>query len=240
MSKSEVRISIETATGRLRKLVLGQPDGALIGGEEDLIAAIGCSRNTIRQSARMLEREGLLKVRRGKKGGYFGTRPDVGTIEEMFATYLDLIKIDRYDAVIMASALWVEAMRKAALRSREEIESVVLPVKKTIEALTGDEPFETIRDIELGFQSDLFDLSDSAYIKAIFEINVAYSRRAYDSAPLGDDTSEHQSFTSNWREAKLLEIGALIQRDPELAAIAAKYSRKIWNRRVRNRFLATS
>lgn len=236
MSKRDARVGIETATGRMRDLVRAKAEGELIGSEEDLIVEIGCSRSTIRQVARVLEREGLLTVRRGKKGGYFGARPDVGTIEEMFATYLDLIEIDRDDVTIMASALWVEAIRKAARRPLEEIESAVLPIKDKIGALNGGEPFEEIRVLELSFQQAIFDLSNSAYIKLIFEINMVYARRAFFNSIIGDATTDHVDFVHTWREAKLLEIGALLQRDAELAGIAGKYSRKIWHARILSRF----
>jgi len=56
--------------------VLAAKEGALIGSEESLIADLGVSRSTLRQAARLLEREGLLRVKRGINGGYYGQPTD--------------------------------------------------------------------------------------------------------------------------------------------------------------------
>ena len=55
--------AIELAAAGLRAAVLALPDGALLGGEEVLQRQLGISRPTLRQAARVLEREGLLRVR---------------------------------------------------------------------------------------------------------------------------------------------------------------------------------
>ena len=68
MKKREVRTTIEAAAMNLRKIVLDLPPGSLIGSEDALIVRLGSSRSTVRQVARLLEREGLLMVRRGING----------------------------------------------------------------------------------------------------------------------------------------------------------------------------
>ena len=71
------RSPIDTAADQLREILLRQQEGEMIGSEDDLVARLGVSRVTVRQAARLLEREGVLRVRRGINGGYFASRPSV-------------------------------------------------------------------------------------------------------------------------------------------------------------------
>lgn len=71
--KPRTKPNITTAASALREIIWSAAEGQLLGSEEDLTAMLGVSRPTVRQVARLLEREGLLKVRRGVNGGYFAS-----------------------------------------------------------------------------------------------------------------------------------------------------------------------
>src|SRR5215471_18892047 len=62
MAKGSSSPTLEAAIIKLREIVLATKNGALIGGEDSLVAKLGASRSTVRQAARLLEREGLLRV----------------------------------------------------------------------------------------------------------------------------------------------------------------------------------
>src|SRR6266404_239290 len=108
------RSAIDAAAARLRELALAADDGELLGSEEALVEKLGASRTTVRQVARLLEREGLLRVRRGINGGYFAARPDLHTIETTVSAYLEMLHTEPEDVTTIASALWVEVLRRAA------------------------------------------------------------------------------------------------------------------------------
>lgn len=236
MQKREMRTVMEVAALKLRKIVLDLPPNALIGSEEAMIAKLGCSRSTVRQVARLLEREGLLKVKRGISGGYFGSRPDAGTIEATVSTYLETLDVDTKDTTIVASALWVEAMRKAASAATDERLRLSDKMVPRIKAIKDGAPFAKIREFELSTQAAIFELARSAYVRLIFDINVAFSRRQFPD-PVDDDTSDdHLRFTRAWKDAKILEMSAIAQGDVGLAALAGQLSREIWHRRIRLRF----
>jgi DNA-binding FadR family transcriptional regulator len=236
MKKPENRTVIESAAEALRAIILDSEEGVLLGSEEALIARLGCARSTVRQVARLLEREGLLRVRRGINGGYFGARPDAGTIEATVSTYLATLEMDPQDVTIMASALWLEAMRKAAGAPAEEIERLTTPLRKRLKALRDHATYDEVRALEMDSQAVVFELARSNYIKLIFDINVAFSRRAFVLSTPDDESERHFEFVGKWREAKLLELNALVERDRELAVIAGRYSRKVWHRRIRSRY----
>lgn len=234
--RTQSRTAPEVAAERLRQLVLERAEGALIGSEDALTAQLGCSRSTVRQVARLLEREGLLRVKRGINGGYFGTRPKSGTIEATVSAYLETLQVRPSEITVLASALWVEAMRMAACRPPEETEAALKGLRKQLKALRDDAPFRTIRTLELDTQAAIFDLANSPYIKVIFDINVAFSRRRF-SEPISDNASaEHLTFVRLWRVAKLMEFEALTLGDQELAVNAARASRRIWHERLKLRF----
>lgn len=237
MAKLESRTALSVAAERLRTVVLDAEDGAFIGSEDALIGQLGCSRSTVRQVARLLEREGLLKVRRGINGGYFGTRPDAGTIEATVSAYLETLNMDAGDVTVLASALWVEAVRKAVGAPDEAKREVISKLSKLVARISNQATFESIRDLELQTQAEIFALANSAYIKLIFDINSAFSRRSFPVSRIADDLkANHPEFVRTWKEAKLLELNAIEIGDRELAVLAARYSRKVWHRRVWRRF----
>lgn len=233
---NEPRTAIGVAADRLRAIVLAAEQDALIGSEEALIGQLACSRSTVRQVARLLEREGLLRVKRGINGGYFGTRPDAGTIEATVSAYLQTLPMDPGDVTILASALWVEALRKATSSPVAEREAVCNNLRPRFKAISEKASFDTVRDLELAAQSAIFDLANAAYIKLIFDINSVFSRNRFTPVPDDHDGQEHQDFVLKWREAKLMELNAVSSGDRELAAMAAQYSRRLWYNRVGRRF----
>ena len=84
-----MKSAIDTAAANLRSIVHSAEEGALLGSEEALVTKLGVSRATVRQAARLVEREGLLRVRRGINGGYFAARPDAHSIKAAVSSHLE-------------------------------------------------------------------------------------------------------------------------------------------------------
>jgi DNA-binding FadR family transcriptional regulator len=80
----------EVVAGELRRQItegeLG--DGALLPKQEELIAAFGVSRPSVREALGILEAEGLISVRRGNRGGAVVHRPRVDNVAYMFGLVL--------------------------------------------------------------------------------------------------------------------------------------------------------
>ena len=223
---------IDTAAAQLRTLVLSVDEDTLLGSEEELIKQLGVSRATVRQVARLLEREGLLRVKRGINGGYFAVRPDVNTIAETVSTYLDMVDTEREDITQIASVLWVEVVRKAALQKNPNTNTVIAQLKDKLLSMDAGAPFENIRDMEQEIRDTIFDLLNNRYTELIFQINTAYANRHFRSASETDATDEHHRFVHDWRNAKMMELGAISDGDPVLAVIAARHSRNLWHQRL--------
>lgn len=226
--------AIDAAAAQLRSMALAHEEGVLIGSEEALIATLGVSRSTLRQVARLLEREGLLRVRRGINGGYFAQRPDVRTIETTVSSYLQLVRTNPEDVTTIASVLWVEVIRRAASVNNEKSKAVAEEQLQRVRALRNEASFHDVLRVENASRTAIFELASSPYIELIFQINIAFSRGQFASPSERDDTPAHREFVRSWRNAKILTLESVADGNPELAMIAARYERRLWHRRIWN------
>lgn len=223
---------LKAAAARLRALSLSTTPGELMGAEEALISKLGFSRSTIRQAARLLEREGLLRVRRGPSGGYFASRPDANSIAETVAAYLQTIEIDNADISLVASALYVEAVRKAATRIDDAGKARMSVFCERVLAVKFGANFTEIRSLEKECRDALFALANSKYVELIFNINTAFAYQRMSTEGRFDHGPEHIEFVRTWRNAKALELTAIADADADLATMAARHLRKVWDDRI--------
>jgi DNA-binding FadR family transcriptional regulator len=229
---NRTRSAIDAAASRLREMAQACESGDFLGSEESLVERLGVSRATVRQVARLLEREGLLKVRRGINGGYFAARPDLGTVEAAVSAYLDTLDMDAEDVTVVASILWVEALRKAASLRTEAARAMAARFRERLVALKPDAPFAQVLEVEQEIQREIFSLTKARYIELIFQINIAFSRKRFAPTFRFDDTAAHRAFVDAFRKAKLMELDAIADGDPELGMMAARHSRNLWHRRI--------
>lgn len=230
--ESGSRTGLHSAAQDLRRIVLEAEDGALIGSEDALVARLGCSRGTVRQLARLLEREGLLRVKRGPNGGYFGSRPNARTIEASVSAYLETLDMDPEDVTRLASVLWIEVIRKASRADRATVQDLVQRFLPKVAAVETDADFARILELELEWRAAIFELTRSGYIELIFEINSAFARRKFPGAAEEVGAAEHSEFVRAWRESTMLEMTGIRSGDSDLALIGAQYSRKVWHGRM--------
>ncbi|MDB5973087.1 MAG: transcriptional regulator [Hydrocarboniphaga sp.] len=233
MKDSNFKSAIDAAAFELRAIIQASEDGALLGSEEALVAKLGVSRATVRQVARLLEREGLLRVRRGTNGGYFATRLNLRAIESTVSAYLEMVDTNVEDTTVIASALWVEVLRKAAGMNTEEAKALAERFRSRVDSLQPDATFEEVLSIELKSRTEIFELIKSRYIELIFQINAAFSQRRYPGRPSDKDgTAEYREFVHVWRRVKLLELNAIADGDQTLAIMAARSMHSLWHCRL--------
>lgn len=232
MRRETPKSAIETAAAGLREISRSVPEATLVGSEEELLKTLQVSRATLRQAARLLEMEGLLKVRRGIHGGYFSARPDAGTIAKAVSSFLDLGNIEHEDLTQIASVLWVEVVRKAATNLSRENKSHVVALLERVEALDEKSTFDDVLKVEEEVRSRLFQLINSRYIELIFQINTTFAEERFPTPVSRDDKRKQRSFVRAWRSAKILELEAIRDGDRVLAVMAARHTRNVWHRRL--------
>jgi DNA-binding FadR family transcriptional regulator len=231
MKKRSSVSTLDAVKAKFREFVLAAKEGELLGSEESLISALGVSRSTLRQAARLLEREGLLRVKRGINGGYYGSRPDEKTIQTTVSAYLETLDMSYEDVTSVASVLWVEVLRRAASLNNEAARKLAKYHRQKVLEVDDDATFHEVVEVEQASREAIFDLVKSRYIQLIFHINISFSVGRFPLAATRDGTAKHREFVTAWREAKLLELGAIADGDVELGMMAARHIRNIWHSR---------
>lgn len=231
MNKPKSSSPIDQAAIALRAMALETPQGELLGSEDEVIERVGVSRVTVRQAARLLERDGVLFVKRGKKGGYYSARPSLEMMEAVVGAYLDTLGISASHTGGVATALWVESIRQATMIDRSLGDPVARNLEAMIAAIPLDAPIEAIAQAEHAFRAAIFDLIDGNYIRTIFHINAAFSRShlVHNGDTISD--TQHQEFVRKWRSAKMLQCQAIGSGDMLMGLLAALHDRNAWTER---------
>jgi DNA-binding IscR family transcriptional regulator len=228
VASNKNRSPIETAAAELRRTALATPDGMLLGSESELLETLGCSRLTIRQAARLLEREGVLRVRRGPSGGYFATRPDPQMVEAIVCSYLDTLGVIPEHSGSVATGLWTQVLREAATVDPAAARALSDRMTTRIEALSDDVSIEEIARLEHETRSAIFELIDGGYIEVLFGINAAFARLHLNRSGDALRPADTAAFLRSWKKAKLLEFEAIATGDADIALLAALNGRKVW------------
>lgn len=117
-AKSGPRL-VQATVEQLKRLILDSPPGTQIGSLRELSERLSVGIVTMQQASRILEHEGLLQVRRGPGGGYFGIRPDDAALERSFGSYLSIHGGAHREVFEMMTLLDTELM-PAAARCKDE------------------------------------------------------------------------------------------------------------------------
>ncbi|HMP44857.1 MAG TPA: FCD domain-containing protein [Sphingopyxis sp.] len=106
----------------LANLSLAAEPGAHLGAEDDLLRRFAVSRPTLRQAAKLVERDRLISIRRGAQGGYFAERPDAHDAIQSLVRFLRL-KGGTLGHVIQVTQPVSEAAAVAAARLRTDADA---------------------------------------------------------------------------------------------------------------------
>ena len=227
MKQNGARSTLDTVAARLRAIVMATPEGALLGAEDQLLAQLEVARATLRQAARLLEREGLLSVRRGPSGGYYAARPGLATIEAAVSAYLETLDMDAQDVTVIASVLWVEVLRRAASLGTSEAREMAERFIARVKGLGSAPTYSQILVLEQESRVAIFDLTRTRYIELIFQINAAFATRRFPEDRKQDGAAPPE-LARAWRDAKVMELTAIASADPELGMMAARHIRRVW------------
>jgi GntR family transcriptional repressor for pyruvate dehydrogenase complex len=224
---------VSATAEKMRDLILERAPDALIGSLPELAKLLDVGINTVQQAARVLEHEGILSVRRGPGGGYFGRRPDALALERSLATYLRVRRADDYEALKMMTLLDCELMPAAAhcteVRLLDELRSLEVRVDH---CLSGEE--------RIAFEDDLHAILFKMVDQPLIELLAQVSIRFYRSRPI-PQIFEGEAGLRAWRQWRHQIIDAILSQDPERARFEAeRHRRKLLQRLERERGLRTN
>jgi GntR family transcriptional repressor for pyruvate dehydrogenase complex len=219
-SKKHLKTSlVSEVADALRELILAKPPGEQIGSLTEVVAELGVGIVTVQQAARILEHEGLLTVRRGPGGGYYGARPDDAAIERAFATYMRIHDIGYREAFELAVLLDCEIIQTAA-RSLRGVRSA--PMAALIEQLTNCQTAYACIQFEADFRETLLRLFE----RPLLELLARVAMQLYKTQ------SDPEIFVSvgaleDWKRGRLAILQAIAQGDEELASFEANRFRQM-------------
>ena len=230
MSKSNEATTLATpslvnATAeRLRDLILAQQPNALIGSLPELAKRLDVGITTVQQAARVLEHEGVLHVRRGPGGGYFGGRPDALALERSLATYVRIRGADHYEALEMMTLLDCELMPAAA-------QCTVVPLFDEMRAMQQRVDQCETSEERMAFEDDLHSILFRMVDRPLIELLAQVSMRFYRSRPIPQIFEGNEGLRA-WRQWRHQIIDAILMQDPERARFEAQRHRQRLLRRV--------
>ena len=205
---------VQATAASLRDLIFSAEPDACIGSLGDLARQLGVGVVTVQQVARILEHEGLLEVRRGPGGGYYGRRPTEASLERSIAAYLQMDSSRFYEIFEMMSLLECELAPAAvrcedpALRAQVSSVRTLLQQADTVEKQVAVE--EALHDV-------LFRMVDKPLMSLLGRVTVEAYRANPASAMFLDDEG-----VEAWRDGRLRILHAILVQDEELARFEAR------------------
>ena len=171
----EIRIANETLASRtaraLVSLSLAAEPGDYLGAEGDLLGRLGVSRPTLRQAAKMVERDRLISVRRGTNGGFFAERPDARDAIQSLARFLRIRGASLVDVIQVTRPVSEEAAVGAARLRTDDDVARLREFIATIDA--RDTPRELI-GAEVEMARMLARMSGNPVVELVMEIGYSF------------------------------------------------------------------
>jgi DNA-binding FadR family transcriptional regulator len=207
--KQIVQVTAERLRERIYKL---EPDQQ-IGSLPDIARDLGVGIVTVQQAARILEHEGVLEVRRGPGGGYYGRRPDMADLERVLSAYMRSEPASWREVLDITSLLFNRLCAAAARCDDAGLRDGLRAVAARI-AKCEDE--SALGPLEFELQEALFRMVQ----RPLFEL---LTRVALGSAsPSVTGSSMAGTFKlEQWKDSRRRIIDAVLRQDAELAHFEA-------------------
>jgi GntR family transcriptional regulator, transcriptional repressor for pyruvate dehydrogenase complex len=223
MNKVPRRQLVQSAAAQLRDVILAREPGAQIGSLNEVAQMLGVGIVTVQQAARILEHEGLLAVRRGPGGGYYGTRPDDAALERALAAWLRVHGYGQRESQRMLTLLDLEIVPAAARCTDETLRQ---GIRGLLARVAGCDTIE----LRIAFEVDLRDLLLRMVAAPLIELLCRVSSRLHANVRTaivftGKDAA------SDWKLGRRRILEAILAQDPELAHFEAeRYRREVVSR----------
>jgi DNA-binding FadR family transcriptional regulator len=226
-TKPPKRLLVQETADRLRQLVLEREPGAQIGSLNDVADLLDVGIVTVQQVARILEHEGLLAVRRGPGGGYYGTRPDEAALERSMATYMRIHGFGYREALEMTTLIDCDVVPRAAQCTDEVLRG---ELRGLLERLDTCDTRELRAEFETDLRELLFRVVSSPLMDLVLRItNQFYKPEAH--PPVFSEKNDVRV----WESGRRRILQAILANDEELARFEAERFRKLVTQRLREK-----
>lgn len=225
--KYQKRRLVQETAAALRDTILARETGARIGSLNEVAHLLGVGIVTVQQAARILEHEGLLAVRRGPGGGYYGARPDEAALERAFATYMRVHGVGYRDTLQMMALFDCEIIPAAARCNDKGLHAAMCALNERIDLC------ETVED-RVRFEEELREVLFKAVTLPLIELLARVTTQLY-KAQLSPPIFSGPEGVQLWKAARRRILQAIIQHDEALARFEAERYRQLVLSRLRTR-----
>jgi len=171
------RSRVSETARRLAELSLSVQDGAHLGAETDLLTALGVSRPTLRQAAKIVEADRLIAVRKGQGGGFFATRPSATDVIRAPARFLRLNGATLEHVHAVTRLIAAEAAALAARSTDENLRTALRAHRDEVARIApGEDSPEAIILLETRLARLLSAMSGNPAIGLFMEIGYTFGR----------------------------------------------------------------
>jgi len=217
-SKTQRRQLVKATAAKLRDIILAREPGTNIGSLKEVANTLGVGVVTVQQAARILEHEGLLAVRRGPGGGYYGTRPDEGALERAFAAYWRVHGFGHRESQEMLALLDCEIMPAAARCKDEALMQAMRALSERLDRC--DTPEQRVE-----FEIELRHLLFRMVARPLIELLSRVTQRLHMQRRLPQLFRGEEGVIA-WKTGRQRILQAILQRDEDLARFEAERYRK--------------
>lgn len=212
MSVMKGSLTVRT-TELLRERIYAVPEGERIGSLHELARSLEVGIVTLQQVARVLEHEGLLEVRRGPGGGYFGARPDAAALERGLHAYMRMNPASYEEALDMTSLLFTELATAAARCIDAGSHSRLVALAERLPSCTT---MPECGRFEMEFQELLFRMVRRPLFEMLTRVTLHYS-----TAHTAPDLKVFDDDGAAWREGRARIVAAILANDADLTRFEA-------------------
>lgn len=208
------RANLVSATAEvLRDHIFAAPPGTLLGSLHELARGLEVGIVTLQQAARVLEHEGLLEVRRGPGGGYYGARPDDAALERALDAYLRVHPATYEEALDMTSLLFNELVAAAAGCTDAEPLAQLRALRERLDACDSE---AGLGRFEIEFQDLLFRMVRRPLFEMLTRVTLHFAA----SRP-GPAVHALSHDSASWKAGRHRIIAAILANDAALARFEA-------------------
>ena len=206
------------AARTLRAEILTLEQGDPLGSEDELVAKLGISRPTLRQAARLLEHEQLIRVKRGVGGGYSVRKPDIGSVAQAAAFYLQARKTTMRDVLVASEQLNEAVMLRAAQSRDPAARERLVHTLAQIETQRGQRPDAALLAQDLEFIERVLELAANPplelFVRALYQFGISQTGTRVFRA--------RADRIASWAAARARLGEAILASDPELTALLSR------------------
>jgi DNA-binding FadR family transcriptional regulator len=228
-SRLQPRHLVQGAAAKLREIILAREPDTCVGSLHEVAQQLGVGVVTVQQAARILEHEGLLEVRRGPGGGYYGKRPDEAALERSVAAYMQVHPAAFKEVSEIVSLLDTELIPAAARCRDEGLREALRRLMARVD--DADTPDARIA-IEDELQQVLFEMVD----RPLIELLTRVARRLQQRRQSGPLLFQGDEGVAAWKAHRRQILQAVLNGDEDLARFEAnRYRTSLMTRLRRQR-----